>query len=105
MGEYVAFADWAFGPTGLPKLQFVAFGDFSYEERYSGQRFLARRETNEPVQRSIHTMNSVAGISRSWNFCEADKTELFSYNNVGLDWTRFLSVCPESGLMESPDEW
>ncbi|KAJ5100801.1 hypothetical protein N7456_006853 [Penicillium angulare] len=42
--EFLEFADWAFGPSGLPKLEVFAFGDFSYEERHRKQRFLARRK-------------------------------------------------------------
>jgi hypothetical protein len=32
--EVLDFADWAFGPNGLPKLEVLAFGDFSYQERH-----------------------------------------------------------------------
>lgn len=39
--EIVSFAEWAFGPCGLPALRVLAFGDFSHGSRYSGQQFLS----------------------------------------------------------------
>lgn len=39
----MSFAEWVFGPGGLPALQVLAFGDFSHSDRYSGQQFLLRR--------------------------------------------------------------
>ena len=32
--ELLGFANWAFGPNGLPTLQDLAFGDFSYDSRF-----------------------------------------------------------------------
>ena len=37
--EVLDFADWAFGPNGLPRLEVLAFGDFSYEKRYRSNGF------------------------------------------------------------------
>jgi hypothetical protein len=33
MPELLKFADWAFGPEGLPELEILAYGDFSYRGR------------------------------------------------------------------------
>ena len=33
MPELLEFADWAFGPEGLPQLEILAYGDFSYQGR------------------------------------------------------------------------
>lgn len=33
LAELLRFANWAFGPNGLPTLQVLAFGDFSYNGR------------------------------------------------------------------------
>jgi hypothetical protein len=33
MPELLEFADWAFGPEGLPKLDILAYGDFSHRGR------------------------------------------------------------------------
>ncbi|OQD77358.1 hypothetical protein PENANT_c111G06164 [Penicillium antarcticum] len=41
--DLVSFAEWAFGPDGLPALRVLAFGDFSHGDRYRGQQFLMRR--------------------------------------------------------------
>ena len=34
------FASWAFGDGGLPNLEILAFGDFSYNNRYSDRNIL-----------------------------------------------------------------
>jgi hypothetical protein len=39
-----SFADWAFGPTGLPNLLVIAFGDFSQDGRFSGSHIFIFRE-------------------------------------------------------------
>lgn len=37
-------AQWAFGPDGLPSLEVIAFGDFSYNGRYAwGNVILSRK--------------------------------------------------------------
>jgi len=33
MPELLKFADWAFGPEGLPELDILAYGDFSHRDR------------------------------------------------------------------------
>ena len=33
MPKLLEFADWAFGPDGLPKLDILAYGDFSHRGR------------------------------------------------------------------------
>ena len=38
-----SFATWAFGPQGLPRLQLLAHGDFSYGNRYAQQNTLLCR--------------------------------------------------------------
>lgn len=88
------FADWAFGPTGMPNLRILAFGDFSYDERYASQRFLACRTNRE-----------LSTYSKTCDFNEANMADPDLWDRVGLDWTYFLSACPQSGLIESPDEW
>ena len=40
------FAHWAFGADGFPNLQVLAFGDFSYQGRYSKYNVLLCRSEN-----------------------------------------------------------
>lgn len=41
--EFVSFAEWAFGPTGLPILQILDLGDFSDKDRFQKQCLIRRR--------------------------------------------------------------
>lgn len=43
--ELLGFANWAFGPNGLPTLQVLAFGDFSYDGRFHIHNKLFCRRT------------------------------------------------------------
>jgi hypothetical protein len=101
--EVLDFADWAFGPNGLPRLEVLAFGDFSYEERYLKQRFLARRKRS--VRLGLPDQRSETRIHNGWNFCIGDVKDPSLWSNVSFDGSKFLSACPDGGLMESPDEW
>jgi hypothetical protein len=45
--EVREFADWVFGPEGIADLKILAYGDFSYQDRYSQQQvILGRSETH-----------------------------------------------------------
>ncbi|KAJ5291493.1 hypothetical protein N7478_000744 [Penicillium angulare] len=98
--EIVEFADWAFGPRGLPSLMVLAFGDFSYEERYQRQRFLARRRMN-----GVSKEPGCAESEESdWTLCITNKVSALDEDPFhGSD--TFLSVCPDGSLMENPEEW
>jgi hypothetical protein len=67
------FATWAFGPQGLPRLQVLAHGDFSYGNRYAQQNTLLCRRPNqfsEPTNCTTQAY-SVAGFKvmkrEDWN--------------------------------------
>jgi len=40
---------WAFGPHGFPRLQVLAYGDFSYRNRYAQQNTLLRRRSESAL--------------------------------------------------------
>ncbi|KAJ5146632.1 uncharacterized protein N7515_001196 [Penicillium bovifimosum] len=101
--EVMDFADWAFGPTGLPRLEVLAFGDFAYDERYRKQRFLARRKRS--VRLRLSDQSPQISKHYGWFFCIGDMNDPSLWSNVGLDGSRFLSACPDGGPMESPDDW
>ncbi|KAI8295983.1 Methyltransferase fsa4 [Colletotrichum sp. SAR11_240] len=42
--EFQRFAEWAFGPAGIPSLEILAFGDFSCRGRYSHLSFMLCRQ-------------------------------------------------------------
>ena len=100
----LAFADWAFGPSGFRSLQILAYGDFSYSGRYAQQQFLFRRSTAFEV--SLGQSGNIppdAGEEVPPTFhvmANADKT-LWDLTEVPEE---VLGSCPVDDLMESPDE-
>ena len=102
--EFVKFADWAFGPDGLPALQILAFGDFSFEDRYQDQQFLMHRKCGNRICTGKTRSSPFSGDTKDRNFCVGDvmdppRRDLFQAKGFN-----FLSICPESGLMDSPYE-
>ncbi|KAG9228716.1 hypothetical protein BJ875DRAFT_547533 [Amylocarpus encephaloides] len=43
------FADWAFGPHGVPRLQVLEYGDFSYGDRYAHQNTILQRRSSSAL--------------------------------------------------------
>ena len=103
--QFVSFAEWAFGPRGLPALKVLAFGDFSHEDRYPGQQFLVRRV--EPARDCSPKCIplSIGNLEGCLPFYPVDISELSAWDGMSVDGARFLSACPGSGLMESPYEF
>ncbi|GKZ98507.1 hypothetical protein AnigIFM59636_003302 [Aspergillus niger] len=99
--DFVLLAQWAFGPTGLPALQILAFGGFSHDGRYSEQQILIRRKriSEQPYPR-VSSEGECSSISSS--FCLVDSDDRSLWDGLPLDGTQFLSACPGTGLMESP---
>ncbi|KAJ5766705.1 uncharacterized protein N7511_004321 [Penicillium nucicola] len=104
--EFVAFAEWVFGPTGLPNLEVLAFGDFSHNDRFQKQQFLTRRRHHENEQRyKDHQRPACIHEPLSQYFCAASSADTSLWEKLRVDGARFLSSCPTSGLIESPFEF
>lgn len=101
--QLVSFAEWAFGPRGLPALKVLAFGDFSHEDRYPGQQLLVRRV--EPARDGSPKPLSPGKIQGRLPFYPVDISKPSAWDGMSVDGARFLSACPGSGLMESPYEF
>lgn len=103
--EVLDFADWAFGSTGLPRLEVMAFGDFTHEGRHRKQSFVVRRKRSGPS--SLYNSRSTSGSDGrdGWFICIGDINEPSFWSDVSYDGSLFLSACPDGDLMESPDEW
>ncbi|CAG8244243.1 unnamed protein product [Penicillium salamii] len=102
--DFVSFAEWAFGPRGLPALQVLAFGDFSHGDRYSGQQFLLRRAYSAWEYGSKSVAGDACDDTMRLPFRPAEMADLSIWDGVSVDGARFLSACPGGGLMESPYE-
>ncbi|KAF4768016.1 hypothetical protein HAV15_002970 [Penicillium sp. str.  len=103
-GDFVSFADWAFGPDGLPALQVLAFGDFSHGDRYRSQQFLMRRVYPSSEGGDKEFAGLACDDTTRLPFCSADMSDPSIWDGAMVDGARFLSACPGGGLMESPYE-
>ncbi|KAJ5593593.1 hypothetical protein N7537_010497 [Penicillium hordei] len=104
--EFLSFAEWAFGPTGLPKLQVLAFGDFSHKDQFQKQQFLTRRRFYEKERRYNDYQRGACGRepNLSPSFHAANPADISTWEDLRVDGARFLSACPAIGLIESPYE-
>ncbi|KAJ5500669.1 hypothetical protein N7453_009720 [Penicillium expansum] len=102
--DFVSFAEWAFGPGGLPALQVLAFGDFSHGDRYRGQQFLMRRACPAWDSDGKGLVGLTCDDTTRLPFRPADMADPSIWDGVSVDGARFLSACPGGGLMESPYE-
>ena len=81
--ELEAFADWAFGPDGFPRLQVLASGDFSYGKRFA--------ETQTLWCRKIGGSRS----KKTWRTVEQSDIAENELIDANMD---MLSACPVSPL-------
>ncbi|KAJ5260657.1 hypothetical protein N7524_008681 [Penicillium chrysogenum] len=102
--NFVSFAEWAFGPDGLPALQVLAFGDFSHGDRYRSQQFLMRRVYPSLEGGAKEPTDLTCDDTMRLPFCSADMSDPSIWDGAMVDGARFLSACPGGGLMESPYE-
>ncbi|KAI2736050.1 hypothetical protein DTO013E5_9205 [Penicillium roqueforti] len=103
--EFLSFAEWVFGPCGIPSLQVLAFGDFSHEERYREQQFLIRRVDPARARGRNGADRCFGDTDRGGPLFEpAVETNVWTWDALSIDGPQFLSACPGGGLMESPYE-
>lgn len=101
--EYLQFAEWAFGPTGIPNLETLAMGDFSFGSRYQNQQFLLRRRSEEVE--GVQHQNKLLdfGITSNFFFVGTLDDHLFC-KTLMIENSNFLCACPDGNLMDSPYE-
>ena len=81
--ELEAFANWAFGPDGFPRLQVLASGDFSHGNRFADTRTLWCRETR------------ASRGEKTWRTVEPSDIAENELIDANMD---MLSACPVSPL-------
>ncbi|KAH8650229.1 hypothetical protein BGZ60DRAFT_569554 [Tricladium varicosporioides] len=90
------FANWAFGPDGLPMLEVLAFGDFSHDGRFHNHnRFYCRHTRsirtpgNVTLQQSEHervlTFRPIRKNDKEWDLIDRNK--------------KFLEACPTNSII------
>ena len=81
--ELEAFANWAFGPNGFPRLQVLASGDFSYGNRFMDTHRLWCRDTRG------------SGEKKTWRTVRQSDIAENELIDVNRD---MMSACPVSPL-------
>lgn len=101
----IDFAEWAFGPTGLPQLRVLAMGDFSHNSRYEGQQILmVRKECAQKHAGRYFKHFEKSGDCPNWS----DTFEIATVTDEDTcmmieksDW-EFFSSCPSDNLLDLP---
>ena len=84
--EVEDFADWAFGPDGLPELLVLAYGDFAFRDKFKKENALyCRNETLAQSDNASNFRNLEPSDKHLWNWVQ-DNMET-------------LSACPYRALM------
>ncbi|KAK4208990.1 hypothetical protein QBC37DRAFT_404754 [Rhypophila decipiens] len=105
------FADWAFGPNGIPSLDVIAFGDFGHgrwESNGWGNLFLIRnKKIGEPgADGGTRAANGGDNFSVFWpcgkqlgDWSKTAASDLIERNR------RFLEACPMESLVDYDESW
>jgi len=86
------FAHWAFGADGIPSLQVLAYGDFSFEDRFGPSHILCRKTFTFPKSREKSTIEGDEEV-RTLPFrpIRDSDIEMMELVNENMD---FLAACP-----------
>jgi hypothetical protein len=92
--ELFSFANWAFGPEGFLGLDIVAFGDFSYQGRFSRNTLLLCR--NKPSSSPANPDTTQQGTALTFRNMRKNDRELWDLlkRNAG-----FLEACPTQSIL------
>ncbi|KAJ5720260.1 uncharacterized protein N7483_008194 [Penicillium malachiteum] len=101
--EYLAFVQWAFGPQGMPFLETLALGDFSFGDRYRNQQLLLRRKTKEAQEIQYQEIQLPCGLLDR-DFFVGILDDVSFHEKLMVEDLNFLRACPDGGLMDSPYE-
>jgi hypothetical protein len=85
------FAQWAFGPSGFPSLRIIAFGDFSYGDRfYLNNVHLCRNSVSAQIGQKAETGRNFRRLAENdrplWDLLD-------KYSNL-------LQACPTDPLFD-----
>lgn len=90
-GPLFKFANWAFGLNGLPSLQVLAFGDFSYDGRFQSHVHVFCRHAW-----SFRTPDMNKALTLSFRPIRDTDRELWSLIHDNRD---FLESCPAESIV------
>ena len=88
------FATWAFGPDGLPTLEVLAFGDFSYDGQFEFHNKLFCRHTG-PI-RNLENDTRNRELVRKFRPVRGNDRELWDLIDRNKE---FLEACPTNAII------
>jgi hypothetical protein len=92
MPELLKFADWVFGPEGLPELEILAYGDFSYRGRQPNTLLCRSQDLKQ-----IMAGTKIISISKS-QYRQVIKKDVRLWEMVQENFD-LLEACPENYLL------
>jgi hypothetical protein len=93
------FVEWAFGPDGFPRLEIVAYGEFSHHNRYRRQGIIVSRvsDVESNASNSIPHATDEFPLFPIMDDMDSGALEEFYSEN------EFLEACPVESLLEISD--
>jgi len=97
--DLLSFAQWAFGPTGLPDLKVLAYGDFSFKGRYAWQNWLFCR-SQFGIEHAERCGSGRSTRLRELTFREITKSD-WELQELIDGYSEMLEACPEDMIMHT----
>jgi hypothetical protein len=95
LGQLYTFANWAFGPGGFPVLEILAFGDFSYQGRFSRDTLLLCRDKSSGSLTDPYSTEDVTELTfRNMRKTDGALWDLLKRN------ADFLEACPIDSILD-----
>ena len=95
LAQLFSFAQWAFGPEGFPVLEILAFGDFSYQGRFSRHTLLLCRDTSSTSPANLDSIQQ--GTATTFRNMRKNDRALWDLLNRNAD---FLETCPTDSIVD-----
>ncbi len=92
MPELLKFADWQFGPEGLPELNILAYGDFSYQG-CQPNILLCR---SQDLKQTMEGTNTTPVLQLRYRQVTKKDVRLWEVVQENLD---LLEACPEDYVL------
>ena len=94
--DLLQLAQWAFSPDGLPNLQIIAYGDFSYDGRYIQYTELFCRD--QPIPQKNKSSESTTPVQSNWTFRRLTKDDV-NLQDLIKDNFDMLGACAVDSIM------
>jgi len=97
-GSFLSFAKWAFGADGIPSLQVIAYGDFSFGSRFKLQNHIFCRQafTFSKREQAETSGNPSEDIQLLFRHIRDSGIKMMELVNENMD---FLGACPTEYLV------